>query len=135
MSFGTKLRKLMNELHLNQTQLSALTGINKSSLSQYISEKNVPSEERRKEIAYALGVSDDFFETEETAATVCEKSSVNLPIALVAKLMGKSKDWVMQGLRDGVFPWGYAVKMSQWSYFVSAVKFTEYTGIPVPENH
>ena len=23
-----------------------------------------------------------------------------------AKLMKKSKEWVMQGLRDGVFPWG-----------------------------
>ena len=45
---------------------------------------------------------------------------------------GKSKEWVKQGLRDGVFPWGYAVKLTNWSYFISSVKFTEYTGIKVP---
>ena len=48
--------------------------------------------------------------------------------------MGKSKEFVMQGLRDGVFPWGYAVKMKNWSYFISSVKFTEYTGIEIPVN-
>ena len=56
----------------------------------------------------------------------------NLPVTLAAKLMGKSKEWVKQGLRDGVFPWGYAVKLTNWSYFISSVKFTEYTGIKVP---
>ncbi len=50
------------------------------------------------------------------------------------KLLGKFKEWVMQGLRDGVFPWGYAVKLTIWSYFISSVKFTEHTGIEVPMN-
>ena len=40
----------------------------------------------------------------------------------------------MQWLRDGGFPWGYAVKMKNWSYFISSVKFTEYTGIDIPVN-
>lgn len=38
----------------------------------------------------------------------------------------------IETLRDGVFPWGYAVKLTNWSYFISSVKFTEYTGIKVP---
>ena len=46
--------------------------------------------------------------------------------------MNKSKEWIMQGLRDGVFPWGYAVKLGKWSYFISSVKFTECTGIEIP---
>ena len=46
--------------------------------------------------------------------------------------MGKSIQFVAKGLQDGVFPWGYAVKMKDWSYFISSVKFTEYTGIKVP---
>ena len=132
MSFAEKLKNLMKELDISQSKLSDLTGIGKSSISQYLSGKNEPSKDRKKEIALALGVQEDYFEQFEPAATVQYGSVVNVPVPLIAELMGKSKEWVMQGLRDGVFPWGYAVKMKKWSYFISSVKFTEYTGIPVP---
>jgi len=134
MNFGNKLKRLMNELGLSQSKISELTGIGKSSISQYLSGKNEPSKERRKEIARALGVQEDYFNQFEASATVQHNSAINVPVPLVAKLMGKSKEWVMQGLRDGIFPWGYAVKLTKWSYFVSSVKFTEYTGIKIPVN-
>lgn len=132
MSFAEKLKVLMSELDLSQSKLSALTGIGKSSISQYLSGKNEPSKDRKKEIARTLGVQGDYFEQFEAAETVQHGSAVNVPVSLIASLMGKSKQWVMQGLRDGVFPWGYAVKMTKWSYFISSVKFTEFTGIEVP---
>ncbi len=132
MSFAEKLKVLMGELDLSQSKLSDLTGIGKSSISQYLSGKNEPSKDRKKEIARKLGVQEDYFDTFETAATVQHDGVFNLPVTLAAKLMGKSKEWVKQGLRDGVFPWGYAVKLTNWSYFISSVKFTEYTGIKVP---
>lgn len=132
MSFAEKLKVLMGELDLSQPKLSDLTGIGKSSISQYLSGKNEPSKDRKKEIARKLGVQEDYFDTFETAATVQHDGVFNLPVTLAAKLMGKSKEWVKQGLRDGVFPWGYAVKLTNWSYFISSVKFTEYTGIKVP---
>ena len=132
MSFAEKLKALMGELDLSQSKLSDLTGIGKSSISQYLSGKNEPSKDRKKEIARKLGVQEDYFDTFETAATVQHDGVFNLPVTLAAKLMGKSKEWVKQGLRDGVFPWGYAVKLTNWSYFISSVKFTEYTGIKVP---
>lgn len=131
MSFAEKLKVLMGELDLSQSKLSDLTGIGKSSISQYLSGKNEPSKDRKKEIARKLGVQEDYFDTFETAATVQHDGVFNLPVTLAAKLMGKSKEWVKQGLRDGVFPWGYAVKLTNWSYFISSVKFTEYTGIKV----
>lgn len=134
MNFSEKLTDLMRTLGLSQTKLSELTGIGKSSISQYLSGKNEPSENRKREIAIALGVQEDYFNTFCTAAKVQKNSAVNVPIPLVAKLMGKSKEWVMQGLRDCVFPWGYAVKLTRWSYFISSVKFTEYTGIEIPLN-
>lgn len=134
MNFESKLKKLMNELGLSQTKLSELTGIGKSSISQYLSGKNEPSRERKKEIAVALGVQEDYFNQFEATAIVQRGSAINVPVADAAKLMGKSKEWVMQGLRDGIFPWGYAVKLTKWSYFISSVKFTEYTGIEVPLN-
>lgn len=132
MSFSEKLKTLMRTLGISQTKLSELTGIGKSSISQYLSGKNEPANERKIEIARALGVQDDYFNAIDAAAKVQSNPVYNLPIPVAAKLMGKSKDWVMQGLRDGVFPFGYAVKLKNWSYFISSTKFTEYTGIDIP---
>ena len=134
MIFAEKLNRLMKETGLTQTKLSELTGIGKSSISQYLSGKNEPSEARKKEIAKALGVQEDYFQKFEVAAIISKNSCVNLPVPVAAKLMGKSKEWIMQGLRDGVFPWGYAVKLTRWSYFISSAKFTEYTGIEVNDS-
>lgn len=132
--FSHKLKNLMNELGLTQTRLSSLTGIGKSSISQYLSGKNEPSRERKKEIAKALGVDENYFEIFKADAVVTYDNGVNLPVKIAARLMHKSKSFIEQGLKDGVFPWGYAVKLKNWSYFISASKFTEYTGITVPIN-
>ncbi len=134
MTFSDKLKKLMKELDLTQSKLSSLTGIGKSSISQYLSGKNEPTKERKKEIAHSLGVQEDYFEMFDASAAIQHNEVINLPVNVAARLMNKSKEWVMQGLRDGVFPWGYAVKLVKWSYFISSVKFTEYTGIEVPLN-
>ena len=61
MTFSEKLKNLMSELGLSQSKLSDLTGIGKSSISQYLSGKNEPSKDRKKEIARTLGVQDDYF--------------------------------------------------------------------------
>lgn len=132
MTFSNKLTDLMRNLGISQTKLHELTGIGKSSISQYLSGKNEPTEARKREIAVALGVQEDYFNEFEPVAKIQHNSTYNLPVKVAAKLMGKSKEWVMQGLRDGVFPWGYAVKLTDWSYFISSVKFTEYTGIQIP---
>jgi len=47
----------MHEQNPSQTSLSNLTGISKSSLSQYLSGTNTPHRGRIAEIAFALGVS------------------------------------------------------------------------------
>ncbi len=133
MSFAEKLKKLMRELDLSQTRLSELTGIGKSSISQYLSGKNEPANDRKKQIALALGVQENYF-NQFAENIIQDNVVVNVPVPLIAKLMGKSKEWVTQGLRDGVFPWGYAVKLQKWSYFISSVKFTEFTGIEIPLN-
>ena len=133
MTFAEKLKDLMQQQNLTQAQVKKLTGIGASSISQYLSGKNEPTKERKREIAVALGVQDDYFDTFLPEAKI-QSGAINLPVKLVAKLMNKSTEWVMQGLRDGVFPWGYAVKLTKWSYYISSVKFTEYTGIPVPLN-
>lgn len=132
MTFADKLKNLMKDLDLTQSKLSDLTGISKPNISQYVSGKHEPSKDRKQEIARALGVQDTYFELFQPIATIQHDGVVNLPVTLAAKLMNKSKEWVMQGLRDGIFPWGYAVKLTNWSYFISSVKFTECTGIEIP---
>ena len=132
MTFASKLKKLMNELGLSQSKLSELTGISKPNISQYINGKHEPSKERKKEIAVALGVQEDYFNQFAATAIVQHGSAINVPVADAAKLMGKSKEWVMQGLRDGIFPWGYAVKLTKWSYFISSVNSQNTRGLKSP---
>ena len=47
-----------------------------------------------------------------------------------AELLGKSQMFVRCGLREGKFPFGYAVKTSsRWTYHISAAKVHEYLGL------
>lgn len=58
-----------------------------------------------------------------------------LSIQQTANLMNVSEQFIRIGLQKGVFPFGYAVKMSgKWTYFISRQKFTEHTGIKVNES-
>lgn len=133
--FKDKLKKVMIDLNLNQVKLSTLTGIGKSSISQYLSGKVEPTELRRREIAVALGLSPDYFNTD--TSSVIEVSNTAIPRLIpeqVAKLTGMSSRTVRAGLRAGTFPWGYAVKNSNsdiWTYFINAIKFSEIEGIPL----
>jgi len=53
-----------------------------------------------------------------------------LTVEQVAGLMQVSPQFIRIGLQKGVFPFGYAVKMSdRWTYFISKAKFEESTGI------
>ena len=46
-----------------------------------------------------------------------------------AKLLQKSEQFIRVGLRHGILPFGYAVKMSsRWTYHISDAKVYEYLG-------
>lgn len=46
-----------------------------------------------------------------------------------ARLMGVSGQFIREGLKRGVLPFGSALKMSgRWTYYISREKFEEYTG-------
>ena len=127
--FGEMLKKAMQEKDMNLTALSAATGIGKSSISQYLSGKNEPPDKKKTTIAIAMGLPADYFKKVQIQSDL-SSSEVNLSVIIAAKLMGKSKEFVYQGLKDGVFPWGYAVKMGKnWSYYISPVMFQKCTGL------
>lgn len=143
--FKEKLRKAMSEKGLSITKVSQLSGIGKSSISQYLSGKNVPTSERIKVLADAIGCTVEEL-TDISADIPMNKAEVkqmernaddvfNVPVELAAKLMHKTNSFVYEGLRQGVFPFGYAVQTStQWSYFISSKKFMECTGIQINVN-
>lgn len=55
-----------------------------------------------------------------------------LSIIEAAELMHVSQQFIRVGLQRGILPFGYAVKTSsKWTYYISPLKFTEYTGIKV----
>lgn len=135
--FNKKLKKVMQDLGLSQSQLSNMTGIGKSSISQYISGKNVPTEARQRGIAAALGLAEDYFTSdEEIVAPFSFRNGGTIPRLTVtdtAKIMGMSKPSVAKGLQEGIFPWGYAVKGrgEKFVYFINAKRFAEIEGVTI----
>lgn len=89
MTFADKLKKLMEDLDLTQGEIHKITGIGRSSISQYLSGKNEPSQMQKQEIARALGVQETYFEMFEPAATVQHDAVVQTDTA--AKLTQGTK--------------------------------------------
>ena len=54
MRFSEKLKRAMQELQLNQIQVCGLIGKSKGSVSQYLSGKQIPSEEVQSSILIQL---------------------------------------------------------------------------------
>lgn len=130
MNFNEKLKQAMQKLGINQTQLVGMTGIGKSSISQYLSGKNVPTAERQKDIAVSLGLTPGYFQHNVEIATIKKAVGNGVPkldVQIAAKLLGMNHNTVRKGLQQGVFPWGYAIHTSEnrWSYFINATRFEE----------
>lgn len=127
-----RMKQVMDEKGISQTELCAKTGIGKSSISQYLSGKNIPASFRLKQIADVLGVPVDWLigVMEENKEAEYYK---NLTPEQAAKLMGVGTQCVRQGLKNSTLPFGWAIKMpsGKFRYYISLKKFTEYTGIEV----
>ena len=139
MKFSEKLRKAMKELNLTQAQMVGLIGKSKASISQYLSDKQVPSEAKQRDIAVALGLEEDYFSKLDERVVVLPSLEVRngiiprLSVMDAAGLMGVSHRTVCIGLQQGVFPWGYGIHTSEhkWVYFINARRFAEIEGINV----
>lgn len=122
---------------LNQIQVSGLTGKSKGSISQYLSDKQVPPEETQVDIALALGLAEDYFSDKNDKFSVLPTKEIRnkiiprLDINEAAKMLGMNHNTVRKGLQQGVFPWGYGIRTSEnrWVYFINAKRFAEIEGI------
>lgn len=139
MKFSEKLRKAMKELNLTQAQMVGLIGKSKASISQYLSDKQVPSEAKQRDIAVALGLEEDYFSELDDRMVILPPLEVRngiiprLSVMDAAQMMGINHQTVRKGLQQGVFPWGYGIHTSEhkWVYFINARRFAEIEGINV----
>lgn len=143
MKFSEKLKQAMQELHLNQRQVCGITGKSKGSVSQYLSGKQIPSGDVRRDIAVSLGLAPDYFD-QDTEPVISREALEDGKIrrmlpAEAADLMGLGVNSVRNGLQQGVFPWGYAIVTSmdpdtgekRWTYWINAKRFAEIEGVAV----
>jgi len=132
MSFVRNLKSIMQEQNLTQTGLSALTGIGKSSLSQYLSGKNTPHRGRIAEIASALGVPIGRLtaDMQETVKEPLVPSGQKISIEETARRLGKSPQFVRMALQNGAAPFGFATKVTgnHFDYQISPKLLDEYIG-------
>lgn len=134
--FAKRLKEAMAAQNVSQAELSKITGISRSGISQYLSGKNIPSRQRITVLAAALGVTEEWFESEGDSADDTNFDScalANVPVAMAAKLMGVSEEFIRIGLQRGTLPFGYAVKIngSRFTYYISPKKFTDHTGVVI----
>jgi len=133
MNFAKNLKSIMDEQNINQTDLSDLTGIGKSSLSQYLSGKNIPHKRRILTIATALGVTTQRLTTKLQSET-CEPpeiiTSQKVSIQEAARRLGKSQQFIRLSLQNGAAPFGFATKGSgsTYDYHISPKLLNEYIG-------
>ena len=74
--FGENLKKIMSEKGLSVTKVSQLSGVGKSSISQYLSGKNVPTSERIKVLADAIGCTVEELADIPTGETVVKQTGL-----------------------------------------------------------
>lgn len=129
MSFAKRLKQAMDERQMTQAELAARIGKGKSSVSQYLSGKNIPKDDVQKQIAEVLDCTVEFLNSEVPANDHSEKGMKNVSVAEAAKLLGKSEQFVRVALQTGVAPFGFAVKnKTVFSYHISPKKLAEYIG-------
>jgi transcriptional regulator with XRE-family HTH domain len=122
--FAKNLKQLMSDKCISQTELAARIGKGKSSVSQYLSGKNVPKDDVKEKIAEVLGCS--IHELNYTLGTG-EEPKNNISVAECAKILGKSEQFVRVALQTGAAPFGIAVKnKSRYDYHISPKKLNEY---------
>lgn len=125
MSFAKRLKQVMDERQVTQAELAARIGKGKSSISQYLSGKNIPKEEVQKQIAEVLDCTLDFLNSE-----ISDDGDIhlkNVPVSECAKMLGISPQSVRIALQTGVAPFGFAVKnKTVFSYHISPKKLAEY---------
>ena len=125
--FAKNLKNLMDEKQMSQAELAARIGKGKSSVSQYLSGKNIPKDDVQEKIAEVLECTVEYLNSGVPADGLTDTN--NISVAECAKILGKSEQFVRVALQTGAAPFGFAVKnKTMYSYHISPKKLEEYIG-------
>ena len=112
----------MSDKGISQAELAERIGKGKSSVSQYLSGKNIPKKSVQDKIAEVLGCDVNSLNIE-----IDMNEPKNVSVSECARLLGKSEQFVRVALQTGVAPFGFAVKnKTVYSYHISPKKLEEY---------
>jgi transcriptional regulator with XRE-family HTH domain len=126
MSFAKQLEQVMSDKGMSQAELATRIGKGKSSVSQYLSGKNIPKKDVQEKIAEVLECTVEFLNLGFDEIGDIDESK-NISVAECAKILGKSEQFVRVALQTGVAPFGFAVKnRTMYSYHISPKKLNEY---------
>ena len=123
--FSERLKKAMDLCGYRQADVLEKAAFNcketgtklaSGDLSQYLSGKQVPSEDVQRTIATALGLASDYFAKPDKAVTALPKTELRnkvierLDVLEAAKIMQMNHNTVREGLKQGV-----KVQLYQWT--------------------
>lgn len=135
MTFAKNLEKAMKQADMTARELADALNINKSSVSQYLSDKNLPRTAVIKKMAQVLHVTVDYLKNgdpkiyEQEEADDLHRSYKNVPISVAALRLGISGQAVRVALKKGVVPFGFCIENGKRAmYHISQKKLDEYLG-------
>ncbi len=134
--FAERLKQAMYSGNLNQVDLANAVGASKAAVSQYLSGKNMPTENRIKALADVVGVSVDFLVGEDlhnnSESDVVHKRFEDVKITFVqaCRCLRKSEDTVRTMMLEGC-DFGKAVqgKGRRLNYVFYTAKFRDCVGV------
>ncbi len=108
--FDVKLKDAMTKNNITRSQLSVISGIGKSNISQYLNGKNEPRDDVKQKLGEVLNYS--FFEERiEQEDSPFIFSTKKVPLRFVARLFHISEDRLLDLISDGTIPIGYTFKV------------------------
>lgn len=128
------IKQAMTAIGITQLELCEKTGISKSSMSEYLSGRHEPKDDKLKLIAEVLNVSvDELKEDNETLVEIPKERPVNVPVKVAAKLMGISTYGIRSGIERGTLPighvYGYGTKHK--TFYISPYKLQQVIGVNI----
>ena len=119
--FSDRLRTVMKEQCLSQSDLSRMSSIGKSNISQYISGINRPRAAAIKRLSSVLNVPAGWLTGD------IDETETSLSVIYAAKALGVMPQRLRCDLQQRRLPFGYAAnKNGRFRYFISPTKFEEY---------
>ncbi len=128
--FDVKLKDAMTKNNITLSQLSVISGIGKSSISQYLSGKNEPRDSVKQKLGEVLNYS--FFEEEiEQENSPFIFSTSNITLRQASRILHMSEKTLGEQIQKKEIPIGYAYRKEgsdTWGYYISPKLLYEVTG-------